>query len=370
MDSPFFSVIIPVYKVRRDYLETCIESILNQSFNNLEIILVDDGSPDNCGAICDGYAKKDSRISVIHQKNQGVSVARNAGIDVAQGKWVMFVDADDWIAEKSYEKIAYYVSNCDYDILMFRLEQAYQSKQVALAYPFEPNRVYDTSICEEKEKLYRLAMRPPKVGNSVVYYSVDKVIRREYLNKYNLRYPVGLPKSEDKIFILQCFEKLKKFCFIDEAFYFYRINVDSVCNRYSESADMDRVQLAKMLLPIAKRMDTEIGELKGNKEYSVLTGDYKRFMFGIISDVFSLKFFHSDCPYNSRERKAMAKRFVEAEPFRSCIQDVKYGQLSMPAKLKKVLLKQGWVVAYYSIYKIMLQFSNKRAQNGDVRKVR
>ena len=363
MDTPFFSVIIPVYKVRQDYLEMCIESIRSQNFCDLEIILVDDGSPDNCGIICDEYRKMDARIRVIHQKNQGVSAARNVGIDAARGEWIMFVDADDWVADGSFEKLATHVCNCDYDILLFRLIKVYENQTVDLTYSFEPNRVYDTSLYEDKEVLYRLAMRPPKSGNSVVYYSVDKVIRREFLNTNKLRYPVGLPKSEDKVFVLQCFEKLRKLCFVDEAYYFYRINIDSVCNRYSDNADTDRLQLAKMLLTIANRMDMELGNLKGDKNYSVLTNDCKRFLFGIISDVFSLKFFHPDWPYSKRESKAAAKEFIETEPFHSCIQDVKYGQLSVPAKLKKFLLQYGWVAIYNNIYKLMLRLSNKRAQN-------
>ena len=363
MDTPFFSIIIPVYKIRQDYLEICVESIRNQSFRKLEIILVDDGSPDNCGELCDEYAKRDTRIRVIHQKNQGVSAARNAGIEAALGEWIMFVDADDWVAEGSYEKLATYVCNCDYDILMFRLVRVYEKQTVALTYPFEPNRVYDTSIYEDKEILYRLAMRPPKSGNSLVYYSVDKVIRREFLKTNKLRYPVGLPKSEDKVFFLQCFEKLNKLCFIDEKYYFYRINVYSICNRYSATADMDRLQLAKMLLPIANRMDTELGKLKGDENFSVLENDCKRFLFGIISNVLSLKFFHPDCPYSRRERKEMTKTFLETEPFRSCIQDLKYDQLSGSAKLKKFLLQQGWVGTYNNIFKLMLRLSNKKVQN-------
>lgn len=364
MDTPFFSIIIPVYKVRQDYLEMCVESIRNQSFCDLEIILVDDGSPDDCGVICDGYSKLDARIRVIHQKNQGVSAARNAGIEAAQGDWIMFVDADDWVADGSYEKLAAHVSNCNYDILMFRLAKAYDNRTVVPVYPFEPNRVYDTSICEDKEGIYRSAMRPPKSGNSVVYYSVDKVIRREFLNTMKLRYPVGLSKSEDKVFFLQCFEKLRRLCFIDEVHYFYRINADSVCNRYSDSADIDRLQLARLLLPIADRMDKELGDLNDDKDCSILTNDCKRFLFGIISDVFSLKFFHSDCPYSRRESKAMAKKFLETEPFCGCIQDVRYDQLSASAKLKKFLLQRGWVGAYNNIYKLMLRLRNKRVQNG------
>ena len=100
--NPLISIIVPVYKVE-DYLARCVDSLRNQTYENLEIILVDDGSPDNCGAICDDYAARDSRIRVIHKKNGGLSSARNAGIDVAQGAYLGFVDSDDWVDIHTYE---------------------------------------------------------------------------------------------------------------------------------------------------------------------------------------------------------------------------------------------------------------------------
>ena len=100
--SDKISVIVPVYNVEK-YLPRCIDSILNQTYKNLEIILVDDGSPDNCPAICDEYTQRDSRIKVIHKENGGVSSARNAGLDVATGEYIGFVDSDDWIATNMYE---------------------------------------------------------------------------------------------------------------------------------------------------------------------------------------------------------------------------------------------------------------------------
>lgn len=95
------SVIVPIYKVE-DYLHRCVDSIINQTYTNLEIILVDDGSPDNCPIICDEYAKKDSRIKVIHKKNGGLSDARNAGLEIATGEYIGFVDSDDWIHKDMY----------------------------------------------------------------------------------------------------------------------------------------------------------------------------------------------------------------------------------------------------------------------------
>ena len=98
MNKPLISIIVPIYKVE-EYLNCCVQSILDQTYQNLEIILVDDGSPDNCPAICEAWAKKDSRIKVIHKKNAGLSAARNAGISISTGEWLMFVDADDAISK-------------------------------------------------------------------------------------------------------------------------------------------------------------------------------------------------------------------------------------------------------------------------------
>lgn len=121
MMSDKISVIVPVYNVEK-YLNRCVQSITDQTYENLEIILVDDGSPDNCGVLCDVWAKKDSRIRVVHKPNGGLSSARNAGIDIATGQYVGFVDSDDYIHPQMYEKLyaalletGADISICNYD---------------------------------------------------------------------------------------------------------------------------------------------------------------------------------------------------------------------------------------------------------------
>lgn len=104
MNDPLISVIVPIYKVEQ-YLDRCIQSIVNQTYCNLEIILVDDGSPDGCPEICDSWANRDNRIKVIHKENGGVSSARNAGLDFFSGDYVSFVDSDDWIEAELYENL-------------------------------------------------------------------------------------------------------------------------------------------------------------------------------------------------------------------------------------------------------------------------
>lgn len=102
METKKISIIVPIYKVEQ-FIDKCIDSIVNQSYNNLEIILIDDGSPDRCPEICDEWAKKDSRIKVIHKENGGAASARNAGLEIATGDYIGFVDSDDWIDKDMYE---------------------------------------------------------------------------------------------------------------------------------------------------------------------------------------------------------------------------------------------------------------------------
>ena len=116
--SPKISIIVPVYKVE-PYIHKCIDSILNQTFKEFELILVDDGSPDNCGNICDEYAKKDNRVRVIHKENGGISSARNIGLDVSNGEYIGFVDSDDYIKLDMYERLynSCKVNNADISII-------------------------------------------------------------------------------------------------------------------------------------------------------------------------------------------------------------------------------------------------------------
>lgn len=122
--SELISLVVPIYKVEK-YLARCIESIMNQTYKNLEIILVDDGSPDNCGDICDYYAKKDQRIKVIHKKNGGLSDARNVGIDIARGDYIGFVDSDDYIHPLMYERLWDSMQSSESDIAVSNIEKVY-----------------------------------------------------------------------------------------------------------------------------------------------------------------------------------------------------------------------------------------------------
>lgn len=127
MEEPLISVIVPVYKVE-PYLDKCISSIVNQTYKNLEIILVDDGSPDNCPTMCDAWAEKDSRIRVIHKTNGGLSDARNAGMTVATGELMAFVDSDDWIVPDMYEYLYQRLTEDNSDIAACGVQMVWENK--------------------------------------------------------------------------------------------------------------------------------------------------------------------------------------------------------------------------------------------------
>lgn len=177
MDTHLISIIVPIYKVET-YLEKCIVSILSQTLRDIEIILVDDGSPDNCGKICDSYASKDSRIVVIHKKNGGLSSARNAGIDIAKGEYLMFVDSDDYVepdfCEKAYHLVVYNNVLC--------ASFGY--------YEHWNDRTYELHTSKEKTIPAIDAIKSLIIKNDVIYnFAWNKIYHKSLFN--SIRYPEG-----------------------------------------------------------------------------------------------------------------------------------------------------------------------------------
>lgn len=341
----YFSIIVPIYNPPKEYLDVCIKSLLAQTLQDYEIILVDDGSNISCQQLCDTYAAMDCRIRVIHQENQGVSAARNHGVRMAKADWVMFIDADDWIEPHTCERLKKELETQNCDILMFNAVKEFENKTQTI-HIADSAGIYNTADVSTRELLYRRAMKPKSatgVRNDPIYFCWDKVYKRSFLTENNLQFPVGLRKSEDKVFVLSCMEKVNLLCYIDDILYHYRMHTSSVCHKYSETADKDRIELAKILYDKANCMDKEMALLTGNADYNKITTDYYRFIFGVISNVLLLKYYHPDCPYSRSKRSAAAKAFIHTEPFKTAIHKCRYRELSSSAKLKKLLLSGGFV---------------------------
>lgn len=177
MDIPEISVIVPIYRVER-YLEKCICSIREQTFSNLEIVLVDDGSPDNCGAMCDFYAKQDPRIKVIHKPNGGLSDARNAGIEIARGKYLGFVDSDDFIALDMYETLHNIIVAKNADVAVCGVCHCYKN-QIPVA--STSDSVYFLTAWEAIQSLLEV--------KDITASCCTKLYKRSIFS--NIRFPVG-----------------------------------------------------------------------------------------------------------------------------------------------------------------------------------
>lgn len=207
MAQDLISVVVPIYKVEK-YLPKCVDSICGQTYQNLEIILVDDGSPDQCGKLCDEYAKQDGRIKVIHKKNGGLSDARNAGIEVATGKYIGFVDSDDYIHPQMYEflhdslqKNMACIAVCAFQCIM---ESEHVESKIM-------NSIQSEVISSETERINHF------LGEEFTV-AWNKLYPREYFS--NIRYPKG-KIHEDEFTTYKLLEMAKRICFIQEPLYYY-----------------------------------------------------------------------------------------------------------------------------------------------------
>lgn len=202
---PEISIIVPVYKVEQ-YLPRCIDSILAQTFTDFELLLVDDGSPDNCGKICDEYAEKDARIRVFHKENGGVSSARNLGLDNARGKYIGFVDSDDYIFPMMYETL---LSGFAFDVQLSCVS-VYTGQ-------YRESSSADILNLDETIEMCFLSSMWTTIWN--------KLFLRDYVN--HLRFDISVQIAEDVLFLSQYLQRIHSSCFINSTFYAYCDNQNS-----------------------------------------------------------------------------------------------------------------------------------------------
>ncbi len=217
--NPLISIIVPVYKVEK-YLEHCIRSILSQTYKNIEVILVDDGSPDHCGMICDRWAGKDKRVKIIHKANGGISSARNAGLDIAKGEYLAFVDSDDYIMPYMIEYLYEIIIKYNVPLAITNFKRAKEN---------EESRI-DEKICLNKTSckiIDQRVMMEMFQDNRYLLAAVawNKLYRRDLFNY--IRFPEG-KICEDGYIMHEIFGKCSKSILTLEKLYYYRIRSDSI----------------------------------------------------------------------------------------------------------------------------------------------
>lgn len=225
----FFSVIVPVYNVE-EYLEICIESVLNQTFSDFELILVDDGSPDRCPEICDAYKEKDSRIKVVHKQNNGLAAARKTGIGYAEGEYVFNLDSDDLIENDTLERAYNIIKDTACEIVSFSYRWVENGRTVNITNDCLDEGLYD----EEGIKKYiypKLLM--DKNMNHVSYYLSGKALKRELLLPHQLGVDEKISLGEDLCCVVPCYLNAKSVYISKKTAYLYTVRYNSLSKKFN-----------------------------------------------------------------------------------------------------------------------------------------
>lgn len=227
MNELLLSIIIPVYHSEK-YLPACIDSLLSQTYGNLEIILVDDGSPDNCSVICDNYVAQDSRIKVIHKQNAGVAAARNSGLDIATGDYITFVDSDDYIDSCMYEKMMEKAVQYNCDFVMCDCMKEFPDRSEIYTHNIREGFYnYDQLMKEYYPHLLVMPNieYPATISNWLCLF--------RHSNSEFIRYVEGVRYSEDWLFGCQVMLQSRSFYYMKgEAYYHYRMNESSATHKF------------------------------------------------------------------------------------------------------------------------------------------
>lgn len=243
---PEISVIVPVYKVE-PYLRKCVDSILAQTFTDIELILIDDGSPDNCGAICDEYAAKDNRVVVIHQQNAGVSAARNAGLDIARGSYIGFVDSDDWIEPEMYETMLRTAKESNADVVICGAKYT-DVEGTGLTPAFLRECIYHTS----EELLKEIFGMPNRCGGGIW----NKLFLTDAVSE--VRFDVGVTMGEDWIYLYKAFLQCRKGVQIPQPLYTLVERPGSATRDENVTVSSERLLAGSLLLLLCREKTPQL----------------------------------------------------------------------------------------------------------------
>ena len=262
---PLISVIVPVYKVEK-YLPACVDSILSQTFSDFELILVDDGSSDDCGAMCDGYAREDSRIHVIHQENGGLSAARNAGLDVAKGEYVTFVDSDDVIAPDCLQVFTEVADETDADIVV--------GSYIEFS---DDSGLKDVWAQLETQKSYQIETRYNAC--EALYLGKAEMPINAWGKLYKTgvigsqRFPVGRI-HEDQAFVPRIIYAASGIAILDRAVYGYRHNEDGITHSTFSNRRYDDIWAINQCIAFFEDNDEMQIALAAKRKRNVILAKY------------------------------------------------------------------------------------------------
>lgn len=324
-NEPFFSIILPVYNVKK-YLNRCVDKLLCEKFKNFEIILVDDGSTDGCYNICDEYVEKDSRISVIHKENGGLSSARNEGFKTAKGKYIFWLDSDDYIVQDALSILYNHLKDNNVDIIKYNyIKQPINEPEYSV---LEPGIYNKEEICNS---VLKLAIEST---GSFIWSVWSHIYKREFLIKNSLSFiserEIG---SEDYLFNLQSYLRAKNILVIKDTLYNYDLRMGSLTNRY-------RQNLMNQYLKLYKLMSNEIMQSDNDQ---LMESIYNFYVWNGYHVLMTNEMRITE-KHKIKDRNKNIRELLKQESFVNALKKIKINELSMSQ------------VIIYSFMKLRLRF--------------
>lgn len=341
MQMPKVSIIVPIYNVEK-YLDRCMQSLVNQTLKDIEIILVDDGSPDNCPQMCDEYAQKDNRIKVLHKQNAGLGFARNSGLEIATGKYVAFVDSDDYVDTSMYETLYIRAETINVDVVFcgFNTEVSKnkwrESKEVNKDQLWVGNNV--------KEFMYNMiasgkGVRQERLYQMSVWHAIYK---REIIANNKLAFPSEREVvSEDIPFQVDFLKNANKVLYLNMHFYYYCLNGSSLTATFKKEKFYGYNKLRECLL--SKINDTEYYQ-RVNRLY---VGYCRSLIFRIFSS-------------NIDEKNKLYKLIFDDSTFCNVKKEFNYSFLPIHTKLMYILMSKKTLLFLQFYIKLTNRFRNNK----------
>lgn len=330
------SIIVPIYNLER-YLKECIESILNQSYKNIEVILIDDGSTDRSLKICKDFEIKDKRILVIHQENSGVSVARNTGIKYASGEWIMFVDPDDYLDEnivtELYKQTKIYTKA---DIISCCCEIFTNDNFLKNSF-FYGDRVFEDDFKGKKDIFIQL-MNPqhgqPNKALTAIGVPWGKLYRKSMININNLEFKPNLRRMQDNIFNSYAFWYANQIIYIDYPLYYYRLEHFNEYERsFNKNIDVNFYNVIK-----ERKRFLEYINIFNNEE---IKDEFYYESFKYITAIINRKILHKEYCISYLKRLKKMSELCKENQFKEIIDNIKISKIpSLKHKLEAIILKK------------------------------
>lgn len=337
--------VMAVYNTRIEWIDRAVDSVINQTKPDWELIIVDDGSGESVAQHCDELSKQDSRIHIHHQENQGLSVSRNYGMDNAQGQWVTFIDADDWIEQTYVEQVEKVLNkHCYLEMLAIGHDDIWGDNVIERLWGNEDYHEFD--IDEKEDMQMALFQMPEALHSYPMFFGAQwKVIYSiEFLNRYNIRNTPGLNKAQDSVFNLYAVEYAEKIGYYNKVLYHYYHNSESVTGtKYTK--DLER--LRRLI-----KAYNDFVEQTNKKSDTTFQRAYKKRALIEAESMLACYFANKSNTDSVNVRRNRYNEVLDREPYLSLFIDYSMAGLSMYQKLLWLTLKNRNYLLSCNLYKI------------------